>query len=126
MTERRKIERERCFAKALFPEMAAYGYISDVSPEGILVRIPGDPPRLLEGKQELKISIEELEIPPFVLEAEYRWVRQEVRSTLVGFRIVNCVDEAGQRGFDALISRFAATGERSGPTGDGSEGIFVA
>ena len=119
MSEKRKANRERCFAQALLPAMAAYGYVADISLSGILVRIPGDSPEPLEGTQGITISLDGLAIPSFGLEVERRWSRREVKSTLVGFRIVGAADEDGRRRLAALIEHY-----RSMSLGD--EGIIVA
>jgi hypothetical protein len=118
MREKRKYERERCFALALLPSMEAYGYIADISLEGLMVRIPGDSPEIREGKHLMTISCEELAIPAFSLEAEHRWSREEVKSTLVGFRIVDCADADGRRHLASLIEHYRST-DRS------DEGIVV-
>ncbi len=109
MSEKRKYERERCFALALLPAMEAYGYIADISLAGLLVRIPGDSPEIPEGKQSITISLEELAISAFSLEAEYRWSRKEVKSTLVGFRIIACVEEDGRRLLASLVEHYRST-----------------
>lgn len=119
MNEHRGLERERCFAKALLPGMEAYGYISDISLGGMLIRIPGGSPEPPEGKQEITVSLEELAIPAFTVEAESRWIRREVKSTLIGFKIVACSGEEGQRRLISLIEHYRSTDR-------GHKGIVVA
>ena len=105
MQENRKQGRARSFARTLLQETGAYGYIADISPTGFRVRVPGDIPRPLAGKHRLIISLEEISIPAFQVEAECRWSREEPKSILIGFEAVAFL-EGGRGRYDALLEYY--------------------
>ncbi len=106
MKEKRQTERERSFAPALLPDVPAFGYIADLSSTGVRIRIPGRLPRVLVRKEILLVSFDVLSIPPFRLEVEYRWSRQEGKSTLIGFLVGAYSDEKCHEYFESLLGYY--------------------
>ena len=112
MRVKREYKRERCFARALLPGIPAFGNVADISPSGIRVRIPGDSPGPIEGRQTITISFEEMAISPFQLTVDRRWHRKEEKSTLIGFAVVACLDEEGRGLFESLLECYRGDAER--------------
>jgi hypothetical protein len=106
MPENRASERERCFAQALLPGLPAYGYIADISPSGIRVRIPGDCSRPLAAREIITVSPEDMAIPPFRIEVEYKWIRTERMSTIIGYQLIACLDEGGRECLESLYESY--------------------
>jgi hypothetical protein len=105
MGEKREADRDRSFARALLSETGTYGHVADISISGFRVRVPGDHPRLLVGRQVISISLEDLDIPLFQVVAEYRWSRSEPKSTLIGFQAISFIGD-GQARYDALHEHY--------------------
>jgi hypothetical protein len=103
MEDKRKDQRFQCFARVLFPSFAKYGHITDISHEGVKIRVPGKISDSLDGGVVLIIGIVDLGIVPFEVEAECKWSREEAKSTLLGFQVTSFKDPAGKALYERIL-----------------------
>lgn len=84
--ERRGTDRNRGFARAgLVPSL--YGYVADVSIRGFRAVFPGHP-RLSAGDSAVPVlSFTEIDVEPFPLPSEVRWVREKDGAWEIGFSL---------------------------------------
>ncbi|NLJ47083.1 MAG: PilZ domain-containing protein [Treponema sp.] len=84
--DRRDADRNRGFARAgLVPSL--YGYGADVSARGFRA-VFRENPRLAEGDPVVPVlSFSEIDVEPFPLPSEVRWIRQKEGAWEIGFSV---------------------------------------
>lgn len=84
--ERRGTDRNRGFARAgLVP--STYGYVADVSARGFRA-VFRENPRLAQGESVVPVlSFSEIDVEPFPLPSEVRWIRETEGAWEVGFSV---------------------------------------
>jgi hypothetical protein len=106
MKEHRKEPRERCFARVMIEKRAIYGYLCEISGKGFRMRIPQTLRVQVDSPSRFVISLGDMGILPFSLSADLIWRKNEGRSTLLGFELLNFESEESKKFYMKLMESY--------------------
>jgi anti-sigma regulatory factor (Ser/Thr protein kinase) len=105
---RRKKVRDHCFARVYLRDQNFWGHVADINDEGLRVRLIGIVPEGTTGDVKLLISIPDIGIDAFEIDARLMWRMIEGASTVLGLLRLAFANEAAKAGFDALRRYYQA------------------
>lgn len=107
-SDKRRAPREKCYAKALFVDDEAPGYVRDISTAGVRVDRLGRPNTSPGQWRTIRVlPEEETGIPPFSLRMQVRWVRREGLFYAIGASVHSPEDAAAAAAYHALLDLYA-------------------
>jgi hypothetical protein len=107
-SDKRRAPREKCYAKALFIDDEAPGYVRDISEAGVRVDKLGRPNASPGQWRTIRVlPEEETEIPPFRVRIQVRWVRREELFYAIGASVHPPEDAGAATAYHALLDLYA-------------------